>query len=301
MRISVCYVSNRAGCIDLLKASLVNQQDPGDWELVVVDGYSGRVERGDAEQFLLATGLPVRAYVPPKPKTFPWSRTGFTNAMNTAIMHAGGSHVVFLHDYTQLQFDALANWRAAFTAYPKTLISGIATEYLAPKPTKIDDVFTWEEANVPLKALKQWIPDDFEVFYWGCPVELFDLSNGIDERADFCSQFALYSLKEQAKVHGYGLQVNHSLLCHAIDHRAWDDGKWTDPKNSDWRMKGVYSDVPQEPVWTGWGANPFNMKLERARLEHEYGMAVKPHPRYYMVPTQDVPKETRLERKEDES
>lgn len=48
--ISFVYLSNRPGSIDLLSLSFHKQQ--GDYELVIVDGFPGRIERGVAIDFL---------------------------------------------------------------------------------------------------------------------------------------------------------------------------------------------------------------------------------------------------------
>lgn len=293
MNITVIFFTNRPGCIDLMASALAAQQwdkDKFTWELVVVDGYPGRVDRGHAEVYVVSLGVPLRSYVPPKSKTFPWSRTGFANAMNTGLLLAGGTHVVFLHDYTSLPSDALERWYAAFTDYPNHLITGIAQEIQAPKPESPEDVMTWTDGDATMRAGRMWIPDDFEVGYWGGPISFFDDGNGIDERADFCSHYALHAVKAQAKLLGYNLLVDHSLLCYMIDHREWDEGPWSSPVNSQWRMKGVYSDVPQEPVWGAWAANPYCLKSERMKNAVLLDLPIRLHPRFYVSNTPDTPK-----------
>ena len=60
--ISFILPTYRSGGMDLLAISEV-WKDPG-YELVVVDGYPGRVERGKALQYLLDRGIYVGWYGP---------------------------------------------------------------------------------------------------------------------------------------------------------------------------------------------------------------------------------------------
>ncbi len=296
MNLTVVFITNRAGCIDLMGSTLAAQQyDPNkfSWELIVVDGYPGRIERGHAEVYLNELKLPLRTYTVPRTKTFPWSRTGFTNAMNSGALLARDSNLIFLHDYTFLPEGSLTRWYEAFTNHPHSLISGIAQEFGAEKPDALEDVLTWRVQPIKTVSLGMWIPETFEVGYWGCPVSFFDDGNGIDERADFCSQYALYSIKAQALAHNYPLLVDHSLVAHMIDHRQWDNGSWTGPQNSPWRMKGIYSDVPQEPQWTGWGANPYHFRTERLKNDEVLSRPVRLAPRFHISLTPDAPKITR--------
>ncbi len=301
MKITVVFFSNRQGCIDLMVMSLLPQvfdSQKVSYDLVVIDGYPGRVERGEVEVFLTSASmshdgptLPLRAYSAPKAKTFPWSRTGFANAMNSGIMLSDGDYVVFLHDYTHINPDAIALWAEAFSKYsPKTLISGIMQWCKSPKPDNLSDVTTYKD--YPLQIINEdlWVPETFEIAYWGAPTSFFDECNGIDERADFCSQFSLYAVMAHAKALGYNLVVDSSLNCMMVRHHYWDKGIWEGPINSEWRMKGAFCDVPTEPIWTGWAANPYNMAEERRKNDEILSRPLRLHPRFYLSLTRDTPK-----------
>ena len=299
MKISVVYITNRNGCLDLMTASLLRQRFDSTkvtFELVVIDGYPGRVERGEAQLYLteaslLETGnkLPLRAYASPRPKTFPWSRTGFANAMNSGVMLSGGDYVVFLHDYTHIEPNAIELWYNAFTKHPKTLISGVIQWCTAAPPDNLSDISTWKSYPLPMTLEDLAIPRTFEVAYWGAPISFFDECNGIDERADFCSQYSLYAVQTHAKAWGYETVVDTTLACLMVRHHDWDTASWYGPHNSEWRMKGVYSDVPKEPVWTGWGANPYNMAVERRKNDEVLNRPIRLSPRYHVSLTRDTP------------
>ncbi len=263
MKISVIYISNRPGSIDLLCSSLATQEGNVDWELIVVDGYEGRVQRGKAEQYLRDHKLPIRYYGLPKAKLFSWSRTGFCNAMNTGLFHVTGDYVVFLHDYTRILETALRDWVLMFTQTgDHCLVHGVAINYETEPPEREDDIVTWNNPS-PWRPRDPWVPNPFEVGYWGGPITFFDRCNGIDERADFRADWALNCVMAQAACHGYKLHVDARLICHMVDHRVWHKGPHsTDSVWKTWLEGG--QDIP-EPVWTYWSANSFHLAYERFR------------------------------------
>lgn len=283
MKLTFVYMTIRAGGLDLLTACLREQTDPGDWELIVVDGFPGRVERGEAECWMASNGLPLKAYVAPKPKTFPWSRTGFANAINTGALHASGEFVVYLHDYTVYPPDMVKLWRAVLSNTDgRTLVHGVGQDLLAPEPDALSDVQTW--INQPgFRYRGDWVPEVFELGYFAVPVRYFEEGNGVDERADFCFCYATRAVVAQARRLGYALRVEKGLVCGMIDHHVWE--KEVDRKKfhvkSHWRIPGEFSDVPEEPRWTGWAANPYNMAAERAKIASESDRPVRVHPKYH--------------------
>lgn len=265
MKLTFCYVSNRPGSIDILGECLEKQSKAIPWELVVIDGHPGRVERGNAERYLRDKGIPVSHYGLPKTRTFPWSRTGFVNAMNTGLMYANGTHVVFLHDFVKINDDAVVRWANAFLINQACLIQGAAITYSASQPDVADDILTWSRPE-PWVAREPWIPDPFDLGYWGGPMEFFEQCNGIDERADWCSEWALDCVAVQAAIHNYGLYTARDIICHMIDHRAWHKGEAMDGL---YRTRGELSNVPIKPEWSPWSANPFHLKEVRRHLLQE--------------------------------
>ena len=282
-KLSFVYLTIRAGSIDILASVLSAQDKSKPWELIVVDGYPGRVQRGWAERFLVHAGLPLKAYVEPKPKTFPWSRTGFANAINTGALHASGEFVVYLHDYTVFPPDmTLRWWDVLSNTDGRTLVHGVAQEYESDPPDVLDDIRTWSK-KMDLRYRRDWIPELFELGYFGIPIKFFEECNGIDERADFCFNFATRATIAHARALGYSLKVEPSLVCGMIDHHLWPvNGKPSE--DSKWVIPGVYSDVPAVPNWTGWGANPFLFSKERQRILEELNNPVRTKENHYILP-----------------
>lgn len=270
MKLSFVYLSNRPGSIDILAANMSQQVPvPGvEFELVVIDGYPGRVERGKAEAYLRSKGVPVRHYGLPKTKTFPWSRTGFVNAMNTGIMYATGDYVVFLHDFMALPASAVSNIARLLPMYgDRALIHGVAITYQSQAPAKEDDI----DSAIPSAWIPRepWVPEVFEMAYWIAPMSFFEATNGIDERADFCSEWALNCVMAQARFHNYALKVDRMMICHMLDHRVWHDGEVN--KDSIYKTHGSligkqFTDIPEEPEWSWWSANPYRLDVVRQSL-----------------------------------
>ncbi len=259
MFLSFVYVSNRTRSIDLLARGLSSSPpaDPG-WELVVVDGVPARVASGRAPHHLRDCGIPVGWYGPPRAQPQPNAVTGFVSAMNSGLLRCRGDHVVFLHDYEISPPGAPAAWAGAFRANPRTLIHGSADVYAADPPDTPDDeeIRTWL-GDYPGLLVERWVPGVFEVGYWGGPMAYFEATNGIDCRADLCSEWALACVMAQAKIHGYALKVIPELSCVQFDHRAWHAGG--DGGNSGWKTWGHFRGAAREPEWTGWSCNDFNM------------------------------------------
>ena len=287
MKLSFVYPTIRQGSIDILGYCLKQQEDKTDWELIVVDGFEGRVERAEAEYFLVSHGIPLKAYVKPKEKTFPWSRTGFANALNTGALWASGDYVIFIHDYTFFNPFMVQEWKKALSELDgRTLLHGGSREVTTPIiPDMLGDISTWKEFP-EFRYRASWTPEVFELGYFAIPLNFFKEGNGIDERADFCFSFATKAVVVQARELGYALKVDPTLVCDMIDHHMWET--WDERKrfhfHSRWRIPGEFSDVPEEPNWTGWGCNPYLFEREWHKIQEEKNKPVKPYPKYNHMP-----------------
>lgn len=267
--ISLCVCTYRPGGLDVLVDSLVSTQ-PGKepWELVVIDDHPGRVQRGEAEAYL-RQNLPLGYYGHSKPKSYPNTKSGLCNAINTALMHCRGEYTVWVSDYTMLPPYWLRQWELMRQRHPgKNLISGAAIEYYAPPPDNLGDVTTWIQrpAFVPIKP---WVPFEFETFYVGMPLEFLLSINGYDERADHCHCWPVSSIVSQARQMDYKLLVDQEVCVHMIEHRGWDfECKTPAPSGCGgeglWRITHAQS-LPVEPIWEVPSPNPFDLKQERIR------------------------------------
>ena len=288
--LSLIYLATRPGGVDLLATSLLRQVNAPPYELIVVDGFPGRVERTLAERNLRQSGLPVSAYVKPKPKTFPWSRTGFANAINTGALHAAGDYALFLHDFTLFPEDMVRRWTEVMAASDGlTHVHGKSLEFEAPPPDVVDDYVTWTYQPVEMRCRGEWVPSHWDLGYWASPLRFFEDCNGIDERADFCFKWTTAAFVAHCLALGYSLKVDPSLTCQMVDHHLWDaapEGP-LGAVNTTWRTPGDFADVPEMPVFTDWGANPYNFKDEHWRVLQELARPVRVHPKHHFVPDKE--------------
>lgn len=261
--LSVIYVSYRPGGIDLLGRSLAAQQNAPPWELIVVDDYPGRPQRGIAAAYLESVGLPLAYYGPSKPKTRPETKLGLANAMNTGVLHAKGEHVVILHDYFLYPPDALAKWQARMDTEPrKKLVSGWARVFNCPQPPIVDDIRSYTR-EMELVFRDDWIPEELEGFYFSAPIRFWEQINGLDERTDHCTVWVLHVMLEQARFFGWQMMMDKDLGCTMIDHRAWDQSDpMADDHDSLWRIKH-HSSTDRMPSWKPRSENPYNFAALR--------------------------------------
>lgn len=276
------YLTIRPGGIDLLARSLA-QQELHNFHLVVVDGWPGRVERGKAAEYLEKTKIPLAWYGPPKPRTYPDSKTGLCNAMNTGLIHVQTPIAVFLHDYTLLAPDATIRWTdplGKWLSGERFLVSGSAITYSTPAPKGQDDIISFPGMDgLQMQAVRPWVPSEFETFYFAGQMHFWEKINGFDERADNCICWNVTSLLHQAKEAGYELRVWDGLVAHQIDHRGWDGwapGK--ENKDSLWHIDNVA--VGEQPTWVPRSLNPWDLKdlrqMSSAKTLLEHGRDVFP-------------------------
>lgn len=263
VELSFVYLTYRPGGIDLLAQSFICQ--PPIYELIVIDDFPGRSERGEAKKFLQAHGIPLKYYGQSKIKSLPASPCGLANAMNTGAMHATCQRIIFLHDFTVLPRSAIQLWQLSFEENgTKSLISGVGKVKEVPGPDCLGDISIWNKfslLDIP-KESESWIPEEQENFYQGVPISFLEGINGIDERSDYKISWPLKSVVLQAKTLGYRLVVDRRLEVDVLNHRNW--GK---VKDSTWHAeKKNPSELYNEPGWSSRSKNLFNFVEQRGSL-----------------------------------
>lgn len=262
IKLSVVYLTIRPGGIDLLAESLRTQIP--NYELIVVDGYPGRVRRGKAQEYLLERGVNLTHYVEPKPKSFPKTVTNFANAMNTGAMLASSGYVITLHDFSYLPPGSMAQWEVSRQEAPRRcLLSGIGLVRESPEPDKEEDISVWD--GEPLSNLlyetEEWVPGEFELFYSGYPMEFLEVINGFDERADKVHMNWTYlSVVEQARIQKYTLKVDRRLRSFMANHRKWPGEQKT------WYPASMTEPPRHLARWFTVSPNPFDFSARRLEL-----------------------------------
>lgn len=288
--ISFVYLTNRPGGLDLLALSMT-KQIPGldevseetqkqfkdakvDWELIVVDDWPGRQDRGIAPAYLSSVGLPLSWYGRSKPKWYRDSRQGLANAMNTGLVVARGKYVVFVHDFSMVPSWAPAAWLHYFECNPRSLLHGVAMIYKAKPSDTNDDIFTWKDNAYEMTQERIWFPDKFELFYLGLPMRFAEKIGGIDERGDYCGYWNLDSLSTQAHILDYDLKIMSALYCWQIDHRQWGtpvEKMLVTQRLFDnlWKGWGDVTSLRTFPCWTVPSMNGFSLKEEREKYNQQ--------------------------------
>lgn len=272
--ISLCVPTMRPGGVDILAYSFDQLWDD-DYELVLVDDCPGRVERGEVPAFLRSKGVKLGWYGKSKPKSYPETKCGIANAMNTALFHARGDYLVWTSDYTWLPNCWVKQWRTVREKYgDRFLVSGGGILYECPKPQAPGDVHTWQPREVRYaRPVAPWVPWEWETFYVGMPTEFLCEINGVDERADHCHCWPVSSKMRQAAqlMDGddtkYKLTVVPTVCAHIVDHRLWDEDERAPGGCGGeglWKITHLQS-VPNEPDWVVPSPNPFDVREERRK------------------------------------
>ncbi len=261
MKVSLIYPSHRLGGIDLLAAWLGRQEPAIDYELIVVDGNPVRARCGRVAPYLRKAGVNVTWCGEPKQRTFPQSSIGYANAVNTGLMRAEGTHFVVIHDFMVVPAPSLELWAEAFR--DDGLTCGTRSWCDSALGNQgVDECKTWEGPSEIVPSARE-AASGFDTGFWGGPIALMEDCNGLDERSDFCHGWALADLKAKASILNWKLRQSPSITYHAIDHSRWGMGPLLDPYTV-YHSTGM-PDVRYEFRWTGWSANPFQLRGKRRK------------------------------------
>jgi glycosyltransferase involved in cell wall biosynthesis len=227
--ISLVYLTYRLGGFDLLLDSLKKQTVKTGWELIVVDDYPDR----DLSMLFEEDDIPLGWYGKSKVKKHADTRFGVANAMNTGYLHAKGDVIVYVHDYSWLNENAMKLWQEAFATERRKLVVGIGNEYNYVGEFALNgySVFNPPYTATPKEGetgrfvkYHQWIPEEFEMFYSGYPREFMEAIDGFDEMCDYDITLDYPTVVAQAKALGYKLEVDELNWVNIVNHREWTIG-----------------------------------------------------------------------------
>lgn len=221
---TIVYITYRPGGIDLLAESL-KYQPSYLYELVVIDDWPGRVERGIAQQYLIDKGIPLRYYGKSDIGDNP-SGGGAVRAMNKGALWSRLKWTIFVQDFAWFPPGAIVQWSKIVTKYAlNSIISGVGCVHEAEPPTCYTDVSIWKEpypesiGNIH-EEQHEWVPRVFEAFYFCAPTFFIDLINGFDESIEW--SFTA-SIVYQATCHGIEAIVDPTIRIDILNHRNWVD------------------------------------------------------------------------------
>lgn len=253
---TVIYPTRRPGGLDLLVESLVNQIDV--FELVIIDGFEGRLERGESIRYILDKRIPLRYYGTPSIPPTDISVAGFARAINSGVLWSATSRIVIIQDYCWVPPGWAKQWLKTFDKYKdeSVVISGTAFLNQANPPDFYGDITIWSMKPCWFNVLgetKIWKP-----FYWeNCntyyPTKFFEDVNGLDERggSEGVGEATMYQLQSL----GYRMVVNEYCRIGMIEHHDWGE------QGGLWNTTSVRK-TTQEPVMKLYdiSPNPYGFK-----------------------------------------
>lgn len=281
MSITVLYWTYRPGGFDLLVDGL-KRQTYKDWELVVVDDCPGR----DMTKYLEDNDMPLAYCGPSKKKQYPDTPFNQCNAINTGLLHASCDILLSYTDYQWIPCGALARWDEFYKGRNKTLVSGVGIDIgytggfdvgeesiFSPQFTGWDEellhnsarfkrVYINDPSGVVVPNIMFGLAGPWELFYGAAPMELFEETNGIDERADGAGALPMFLPMKQAHELGYKFEVDMSNYCYMIDHKHWYVGN-----SKQWYVMRTASDNISFNTydWEIPAPNTFNLIKDRPR------------------------------------
>lgn len=252
---TIIYATYRPGGIDLLAQSLAQQ--PAIYELVVVDRFPGRVEKGIAAKYLSSCGIPLRYYGPPEIPGVEF-KTGQARAWNVGATLASTEHLIFVQDFVWFPPGLITAWlHRILSGVGNTSICGSANVHRATPPQRESDISIWNNCcwfNIH-EEVSQWVPTHHELFNTYFPVYLFEEINGLDERGKQ-SDVGMALLAQMAWL-GMWPEICQKLRIGMIDHRVWGGQMWSTCEDIKHQPQARNELVPKSP-------NPYCFKDVRA-------------------------------------
>ena len=238
--ISVVYISNRYGGLDILRGNL-RRQSIQDFELVFVDGLYHERKDEIAEFF---SGMNVK-HIDQSLLTMDGYLSRLARADNLAFKNCDGDLIVCLQDYIYIPHDGLEKYRYLNDLHDgNALITGVGHQYSTPTKEDITnekDLFSVFEKPYSKKPENKFWSDPRHngsgVVRRAEPVEwelnwasiskkaIYDLG-GMDEEYDK-KGFAWDNtcIAERAKILGYSILLDASNECYGFNHDGW----WPNP------------------------------------------------------------------------
>ena len=238
--ISVLYISNRYGGLDILKANLARQSYQ-DFQIVFVDGLYHERRKEVQQHFngyridhIDQTILPIEGF-----------HSRLARADNLGFKNCDGELIVCLQDYIYIPHDALEKFAYINEVEGgKALITGVGHQYKSPTAEEIVDpkglitVFKHNYTKKPenkfwqdprengSKDVRPAEPVEWELNWAAISRNaIYDLG-GMDEEYDkhgFAWDKTI--IAERARILGYKILLDGSNECFGFDHDGW----WPNP------------------------------------------------------------------------
>ena len=240
MKVSVLYISNRFGGLDILKSSL-DRQTFKDFELVFIDGLYDKRKHEVAEYFK-ESNYPVRHL--PEPKKPEGAIMALTFAINEGFRNCSGELLVLLQDFIYVPSTGIEKYFKIHQEKPKAFITGISHQYYYPSKedivypeglitlfdkdyTKKPDILCWTDPRAAHgNLIRDSHPIEWETNWAACPMSAIKHLGGVDESYAYNGfNFDNVNLSQRAAFLGYEFVLDPSNEVWCFRHDNW----WENP------------------------------------------------------------------------
>jgi glycosyltransferase involved in cell wall biosynthesis len=248
MKVSVLYISNRYGSIDILKASL-DRQTFTDFELVFIDGLKEDREKEVLEYFSNSEYPVIYKKEPVKPEG---ALMNLTFAINEGFRQCSGELIVLLQDFIYVPYDGIEKFVYLTDKLGKNvLLTGISHQYDTPEKEEITNtkglitIFDKEYKTKPTNRgwtdprfignydLREAQPIEWETNWASIPRSVVYDLGGVDESYAY-NGFNMdnLNLSERAKILGYKIYLDPSNEVFCFHHFKWFGNKFAEAKQT---------------------------------------------------------------------
>lgn len=232
--VSLIYISNRYGGLDILKANILRQQF-FDYEIVFVDGLYNERKDEVAEYFKHHKMIHL-----PEPEMGEGYVHKLARCWNVAFKACSGKLLISLQDYIYIPPDAFNKFLYLYSTFnPNALYSGVGHQYAKPGVDKIKNpnglisVFEkeytkkpenliWTDPRVRGTDLRMGEPIEWEANWCAIPRSIIYELGGMDEEYDKHGfGYDNTNIAERAKMLGYPTFIDQSNECFGFRHDDW--------------------------------------------------------------------------------
>ena len=242
MKISVIYISNRYGGLDILKANLT-RQTLQDFELIFIDGlYEERKE--EVEKYF--NGINIK-HISDKHIPIEGYHSKLARCDNLAFKNCSGELIISLQDYIYIPASGFEKFFNLHNKYDKkVLLTGVGHQFYYPSVeditnpkglitvfetnyTKKPDIKCWTDPRIgnSLHSFeREAYPVEWEMNWAAIPRDVIYDLGGMDEEYD--SQGFAYdntNIATRAAIAGYKIYLDPTNECYGFSHDTW----WPNP------------------------------------------------------------------------
>lgn len=243
MSISVMYITNRYGGMDILKSSL-NRQQFKDFELVIVDGlYEERKEQ--VKEYFKDVTYPVKHLKEIELEPEKGYKAKLARCINQGFSNCEGDLIVSLQDYIYVPKEGLANFWAIHQFNSNALVTGISHQYYYPEKdeivnekglitifgedfTKKPDIRFWTDPRPTGNgSLREAQPVEWELNWASIPNKVVKDLGGCDAEYDLHGfGYDNTNLATRAAFVGYPIYLHPTNEVFCFNHDGWWENKY---------------------------------------------------------------------------